>query len=134
MPHPSISDLLRMADAANPPGVVEAGAFDARGFTVAGGWTVWVLYDCGALDCIDHFTSPDGEEIDFWRWPEGLPGRDLLLAWRGKQDTNRLLALANYPHPALSTSQDTRQPPRAALRRRTVRPPRPPAVSTDGEF
>ena len=131
MPHPSISDFLRMAHAANPPGVVEAGAFDARAFTVAGGWTVWVLYDGGALDCIDHFTSPDGEEIDFWRWPEGLQGRDLLLAWRGKEDTNRLLALASPPHAALLKSPETRKPLRAALRRRTPGPPRARAVSTD---
>ena len=57
-------------------------------------WKVIIFHDCGELDYIDHFVSPDGEIIDFWDWPveEDFYNSDknLLMCWRGNGDLARL--------------------------------------------
>lgn len=46
------------------------------------GWMVNVFYDVGELDYINHFTDPQGREINFWDWPDS-PDRQRLICWRG---------------------------------------------------
>lgn len=87
-------ELLDVARSANPPDYVENGVHENREFPARDGWRVVIFYDGGDLDYIDSFISPAGEVIDFWNWPEG-PGRNLLMAWRGVDDTERLIALFN---------------------------------------
>lgn len=49
------------------------------------GWKVVIFYDCGDLDYIDSFISPDGERIEWWWDAETLFSGDgsRLRNWRG---------------------------------------------------
>lgn len=88
--------LLEIAESANPPetkpsdsenwcGDVELPAKDE--------WKVVFFYDCGELDYIDHFETPDGEKLEVWlgaeyqseQWPP-------VMNWRGVGDLARLRA------------------------------------------
>jgi hypothetical protein len=85
--------LLDIADSTNAPGEND----DPWGSVIFDGkdeWKVSIFYDCGELDYIEHFVAPDGEIIDFWKWPDTyLPNgdydhdlrhpRNRLMAWRG---------------------------------------------------
>lgn len=93
-----IRELLMVAHQADAPEDIGTGEFDVREFTVEGGWTVAIYYDCGDLDYIDYFISPSGERLDLWgeeldsRLDDGAVGRSATLqCWRGKADTDRLL-------------------------------------------
>jgi len=85
--------LLALAEAVNPPddhpigGECEDKVFDA-----SGGWKVVIYYDCGDLDYITHFVTPEGEVLDFWDRPESHE-RDVLINWRGVGDRARLLEI-----------------------------------------
>ena len=95
--------LLRVAHAANP---VENQGDDWQFDVVLpsiDGWQVGFFYDCGELDYIDYFLSPDGERIEVWEddprfaFPRDdddpeFPFRPLQY-WRGCANTERLLAL-----------------------------------------
>lgn len=75
--------LLGLANEISPPIKVDDGVFENREFFCSNGWRVTFFYDGGDLDYIDHFTSPTGEEIDFWEWPDGSSDREALINWRG---------------------------------------------------
>lgn len=91
--------LIRIAHAANP--VENQGdnwVFDVV-LPSTDGWHVGFFYDCGELDYIDHFVSPEGDRIEVW---EGDPRFEFpdapnefpfhpLRCWRGCNDTERLL-------------------------------------------
>lgn len=89
-----IRRLLEMAHAVNMPDSLDPGIFEHLTFDCEGGWKVVIFYDDGDLDYIDQFITPKGEPIDFWEWSNDVPGRDILIAWQGREDTERLLALA----------------------------------------
>lgn len=58
------------------------------------GWQVCFFIDCGDLDYIDHFITPDGEMLQVWpgeayqseQWPP-------VMNWRGPEDTERFRQL-----------------------------------------
>ncbi len=75
--------LLGIANSAHIPNDLGEVAYDdIKQFTVGAGWIVTVFYDGAELAYIDHFTSPAGEVIDFWKWPDS-EDRDKLINWRG---------------------------------------------------
>lgn len=74
--------LLRLLDGIEIPGTSEFDACDVD-FKIRDGWAVTIFYDCGELDYIDHFVSPTGEVVDFWKWDENVPGFNDLINWRG---------------------------------------------------
>ena len=51
-------------------------------FDCRDGWKVNVFYDVGELDYINHFVTPNGDTVDFWKWPDS-DERQRLLCWRG---------------------------------------------------
>ncbi|TAW65421.1 hypothetical protein ELI15_14095 [Rhizobium ruizarguesonis] len=75
--------LLDIADSVDCPRYDNALDFGNTPFAAKDGWTVVIFYDCGDLDYIAHIITPDGQEIDFWEWPESQD-RDRLIAWRGR--------------------------------------------------
>lgn len=75
--------LLDIANTADCPRINREHDFGDQPFPAKDGWTVVIFYDAGDLDYIAHFLTPDGEEIDFWKWPES-EDRDRLIAWRGR--------------------------------------------------
>lgn len=57
------------------------------------GWRVCFFYDCGDLDYIDHFVTPDGEKLEVFadgyqseQWPP-------VMCWGGNADTERFRGL-----------------------------------------
>ena len=65
-------------------------------FTAPNDWKVSIFYDCGELDYIDKFVTPSGHEINFWDWPQDHPWKDILMAWQGCGDLERLKSLNDY--------------------------------------
>lgn len=57
------------------------------------GWQVCVFYDCGELDYIDHFITPEGVKLEVW--PREYQSDQLppVMCWRGCSDTARLMSL-----------------------------------------
>lgn len=92
-----IQRLLEIAHSAAPPDTMGPGTFETITFDGPNGWKVVIFYDDGELDYIDSFTTPRGETIDFWDWPDTVPGRDILIAWQGTRDTERLLNMLRSP-------------------------------------
>ena len=87
-------DLLRIAEAANPPDEHQDQSFCGdETFSSCDGWQVVFFYDMGELDYIDHFVTPTGYKIEFWDWPE--PERELLTSWRGVGDLERFRLAPN---------------------------------------
>lgn len=86
--------LLEITESLAPPDLVDPGTFEDREFVSPDGWRVTIFYDGGELDYISHFTTPKGEMINFWKWPEETPGRDLLMNWRKVGDRKRLMEFA----------------------------------------
>ena len=80
---PNATALIEIAESANAPYELDAGTFEHREFLARDGWRVVIFYDDGDLDYIEHFIAPDGTIVDFWKWPDDLPGRDMLVGWRG---------------------------------------------------
>jgi hypothetical protein len=86
--------LLEIAESANPPENQPGDSEDWCGdveMLARDGWKVTFFYDCGELDYIDHFISPDGELIDVWpdtpfQGEEWLP----TMNWRSMGDLARL--------------------------------------------
>lgn len=74
--------LLGLIDGIVIPENIGPGEFRDVEFLVRDGWKVDVFYDCGELDYINHFVSPEGERIDFWGWPESKD-KSRLINWRG---------------------------------------------------
>jgi hypothetical protein len=74
MPRPQIEYsadfLLGLVDRANIPREVN-GLETSKKFEVEG-WHIGVFYDCGELDYIEYFITPEGEKVDFWKWPDIL--------------------------------------------------------------
>ena len=92
----SWEDLIRIAESANPPDRIPCSSPDWVGdkeFNTDGGWKVVIFYNVGDLGYIDHFKAPDGEEIQFWDWPEEHPWRSYLMNWCGVGDLKRLRGL-----------------------------------------
>jgi len=99
-PHPLDAwgqhNLLDIAHSASPPdenpdwwGEVTLPARD--------GWQACFFYDCGELDYIDHFISPDGQRL--YVFPDGYQSDQSppVMLWRGCSDTQRLsMLLAAY--------------------------------------
>lgn len=63
------------------------------------GWTVVVAYGDGEVKYIDSFINPEGEVVDFWKWPmllddNGYEASDqyILMGWRQNGDMERLRA------------------------------------------
>jgi len=91
--------LLEIAEATNAPAEmpnddvipIEVWCGDSI-FNSVDGWRVVIFYDCGSLDYISHFISPDGVAIDFWEWPNESTNTDaqLLKSWRGIGDLDKL--------------------------------------------
>jgi hypothetical protein len=85
----SLKSLLEIAESAAPP-ELSPDAFGDVELPAKDGWRVAFFYDCGELDYISHFVSPDGAVVDFWEWPESAE-RTLLTCWRSVGDMRRLL-------------------------------------------
>ena len=89
------ADLLKIAEEVNAP---EKQPSDSPkwcadvSFDHPTGWKVVIFYDCGELDYIDHFVTPDGTDIEFWDLPEDDTWKNYLINWRGVGDLERLLA------------------------------------------
>ena len=88
--------LLEIAHSAGPPDTQPGDSPNWCGeVTLAGrdGWRVCFFYDCGELDYIDHFVTPDGERLDVWpddyQSEQGAP----VMNWRGTSDTERFVAM-----------------------------------------
>lgn len=78
-----VAELLAIAKSANAP-ANRPDTFGEVDLPAKDGWQVGFHYDCNSdLRYIAHFITPAGERIDFWEWDEGVPGRDLLMAWCG---------------------------------------------------
>lgn len=88
--------LLEIAESANPPDMQPDDSDDWCGdveFAAKDGWKVVFFYDCGELDYIDHFITPNGEKLEVWadggyqgdQWPP-------VMNWRGVGDLARLQA------------------------------------------
>lgn len=85
--------LLEIAESAQPPEVIEVDSVSWTGVEVmsaADGWKVGFFYDCGELDYIDHFVTPDGKRLEVWVdeydsefWPP-------VMNWRGVGDLKRI--------------------------------------------
>lgn len=99
-PHPLDSwgqeQLMQIADSANPPDAQPADSENWCGDVVMparDGWQVCFFYDCGGLDYIDHFITPNGEKLDVW--PSNYQSEQLppVMNWRGRSDTERLTNL-----------------------------------------
>jgi len=73
--------LFGLLEGVDIPDDIGAGEFEDRTFEIRDGWKVVIFYDCGELDYIDHFETPDGTEVDFWEWPESAD-RTRLINWR----------------------------------------------------
>ena len=88
---------MEIAESANAP---DTQPCDSRNwsahveFEAKDNWKVVIFYDCGNLDYIDHFITPDGEIIDYWDWPDGedfyTSDKNLLMCWCGNGDIERL--------------------------------------------
>jgi hypothetical protein len=92
----SWEQLLELAESVNPPDEQPNDSSDWCGdkeFVTDKGWKVIIFYDCGELDYISHFITPDGEELDFWEWDEHHPWRANLINWREVGDLQRLREL-----------------------------------------
>ncbi|MES2685504.1 MAG: hypothetical protein V4706_01715 [Pseudomonadota bacterium] len=85
--------LLEIASSAAPPNTQPSDSTNWCGdVTLPGraGWKVCFFYDCGDLDYIDHFVTPDGEKLEVFvegydseQWPP-------VMLWGGISDTERL--------------------------------------------
>lgn len=96
-PTPEADFLLGLAEECNPPQGHPVNDSATMEFVTAGGWTVVFFYDAGDLDYIEKFISPEGDEVDFWAWPEDHAGREAMIAWRGVGDLNRLRQEGKIP-------------------------------------
>lgn len=93
-------NLMRIAYAANPPEEMDDAFTDVE-FASTDGWKVWIFYDCGELDYIDHFVSPSGEKVELWgdeidpRVDDRIIEEGIFATiqnWRSVTDTERLIA------------------------------------------
>ena len=92
----SWEQLLKIAESVKAPENIPCDSPDWSGdkeFDADDGWKVTIFYDCGELDFIDHFKAPNGEEIQFWDWPDEHPWRGYLINWSGTGDLQRLREL-----------------------------------------
>lgn len=72
--------LLGLLEGIPIPPEIEAGECRDVEIPVKDGWKVNVYYDCGGLDFINHFVTPDGEVVNFWNWQDSEDKR-VLAAW-----------------------------------------------------
>lgn len=89
---PDVWTLLDIVESANPPDYLDD-EYSTVTFRARDGWSVTILYDCGELDYIDSIITPDNLSVGPWEWPDGAPGRQMLMNWRNVGDRNRLLEL-----------------------------------------
>lgn len=86
--------LMDIAESAAPPQNVDSTCpywCGEEEFQARDGWKVTFFYDCGELDYIDHFVTPDGQVLEVWedltgdqdQWPP-------LLNWSEVGDADRL--------------------------------------------
>lgn len=87
-------ELLEIAEAAAPPDTQPADSSNWCGnvlFYGSRGWEVIVFYDCGELDYIDHFVTPEGATLDVWPdVGDQSEWQQIVSAWRGVGDLARL--------------------------------------------
>jgi hypothetical protein len=90
-------ELLKIAESTNAPDEYPQDSPYWCGdkiFNAMDGWKVEIFYDCGELDCINYFINPEGEEINFWDWPDGddfyNSDKNTLMCWRRIGDLERL--------------------------------------------
>lgn len=81
MEYESAEFLLSLLDGVDIPDGIEPGEWDTKEFDLANGWKVSIFYDCGDLDYINYFVTPNGKILDFWHWPDS-PDRAMLISWR----------------------------------------------------
>ena len=94
--------LLEIAESANPPDENHEWYSDQT-MPAKDGWQVCFFYDCGSLDYIDHFITPDGEKLDVWlgeqyqseQWPP-------VMNWRGVGDLERLRGFLTQNNAAIT--------------------------------
>lgn len=101
--------LLEIAESANPPYCLDGGIFEEKEFLARDSWKVIIFYDGGDLDYIDHFVSPTGEKIDFWKWPEDSLDREVLMHWRAVGDM--AILLSDLPNIERRLRETLAQPP-----------------------
>lgn len=85
--------LLELVEIARPPNNQPSDSVNWCAdvlFDSSGGWKVSVFYDCGEIDSIDMFITPDGQKVDFWEWDDEHPWKNWLIAWRCVGDLHRL--------------------------------------------
>jgi len=92
--------LLEIAESANPPNNQSSDSDDWCGdveFIAKDGWKVIFFYDCGELDYIDSFVTPEGMRLEVFvngyqseQWPP-------VMNWRSVGDLTRLKALLTQP-------------------------------------
>jgi hypothetical protein len=71
--------LISIAETASIP-PISYELWPWRIFDAKEGWKVMVYYDVDELDYIDHFVTPDGQQIDIWEWPES-DEKALITGW-----------------------------------------------------
>jgi len=84
-------ELLAIAESANPP-EHKVDCYWEVEMQARDGWYVSFSYDCGELDFIGYWLSPDSEKIEPWEMPESHD-RDIMIAWRSVGCRARLLEL-----------------------------------------
>jgi len=83
--------LLEIAESANPPNANFEWYGDVK-LPAKDGWKVTFYYDCGELDYIDSFVTPDGVTLNVFG-PDVVVGLEWppLMIWREVGDLKRLL-------------------------------------------
>ena len=64
-----------------------------------GEWTVSFFYDCGEMDYIDHFITPNGQKLDVWgcKTIKDETWQKIIQDWRGVGDLERLRETYKQP-------------------------------------
>jgi hypothetical protein len=88
-----IEEWFAIVESANAPMKLadESKWWTEVAFPAKDGWVVTFFYDSEDLDYIHSITTPEGQELDFWTWPEHNPLKNALINWRSPDDTQRLI-------------------------------------------
>jgi hypothetical protein len=88
--------LLDIAHSAAPPKTQPCDSPDWCGdvtLPALDGWKVCFFYDCGELDYIDHFVTPEGEKLEVWPNDYQSEQSPPVMNWRDTSDTERFRGL-----------------------------------------
>lgn len=91
--------LLELVERAAPPGKQAKGEWDSHVVIEIDGWQIELFYDCGELDYIDHFITPEGERLNVWPDHQSVTRdmadwQQIVASWREVGDLQRLRELA----------------------------------------